>query len=326
MPAVGPNDVLIKIKDRDLRHRHAHLQLGRVGAEDHPGADARRPRILRRDRRDGQRGARLQASATASPARATSPAAIAAIAAPGERHLCRNTVGRRRQPARLPSPSTCRMPASNVFKLPAGIPDEIASILDPSAMRRTPRSPSTWSARTCSSPAPAPSASWRRRSPPRRRAPRGHHRRQRLPPGPRARSMGATRARERRARDARRRSWRSSAWSEGFDVGLGDVAATPRPSASMLDAMNHGGQRRDARHPRRGHRHRLEPGHLQGADAQGHLRPRDVRDLVQDVAMLQSGLDISPVITHRLPMAQFETGFAALNAGQACKVVLDINA
>ena len=69
-------------EDRDLRHRHPHLQLGRVGAEDDPGADARRPRVHGRDRRDGPGGARLQPSATASRARATSPAASAATAAP----------------------------------------------------------------------------------------------------------------------------------------------------------------------------------------------------------------------------------------------------
>jgi threonine 3-dehydrogenase len=44
------------------------------------------------------------------------------------------------------------------------------------------------------------------------------------------------------------------------------------------------------------------------------------------LAMLQSGLDVTPVITHRLPMTDFEAGFGALNAGRACKVVLDINA
>ena len=40
------------------------------------------------------------------------------------------------------------------------------------------------------------------------------------------------------------------------------------------------------------------------------------------LAMLQGGLDVTSVITHRLPMAQFEM----LYAGQACKVVLNINA
>ena len=36
---------------RHLRHRPAHLQLGRMGAEDHPRADGDRPRVRRRDRR-----------------------------------------------------------------------------------------------------------------------------------------------------------------------------------------------------------------------------------------------------------------------------------
>jgi threonine 3-dehydrogenase len=39
--------------------------------------------------------------------------------------------------------------------------------------------------------------------------------------------------------------------------------------------------------------------------------------------MLQSGLDIAPVITHRLPYTAFEEGFAAMQSGEAGKVVLD---
>ena len=38
--------------------------------------------------------------------------------------------------------------------------------------------------------------------------------------------------------------------------------------------------------------------------------------------MLQSGLDISPIITHRFPFADFEKGFAAMRSGQSGKVVL----
>jgi threonine 3-dehydrogenase len=38
--------------------------------------------------------------------------------------------------------------------------------------------------------------------------------------------------------------------------------------------------------------------------------------------MLQSGLDISPVITHRFPCEQFEQGFQAMRSGQSGKVVL----
>ena len=38
--------------------------------------------------------------------------------------------------------------------------------------------------------------------------------------------------------------------------------------------------------------------------------------------MLQSGLDISPVITHRFAFQEFEQGFDAMRAGQSGKVVL----
>jgi threonine 3-dehydrogenase len=39
--------------------------------------------------------------------------------------------------------------------------------------------------------------------------------------------------------------------------------------------------------------------------------------------MLESGLDISPVITHRLHFSEFQQGFDAMLSGQSGKVVLD---
>ena len=39
--------------------------------------------------------------------------------------------------------------------------------------------------------------------------------------------------------------------------------------------------------------------------------------------MLESGLDISKVITHRLPYNEFEAGFDAMRSGNSGKVVLD---
>ncbi len=39
--------------------------------------------------------------------------------------------------------------------------------------------------------------------------------------------------------------------------------------------------------------------------------------------MIESGLDISPVITHRLDYTEFEQGFTAMNAGEASKVILN---
>ena len=39
--------------------------------------------------------------------------------------------------------------------------------------------------------------------------------------------------------------------------------------------------------------------------------------------MLQSGLDIAPVITHRFGADEYERGFAAMSAGESGKVILD---
>ncbi|MEL6680535.1 MAG: zinc-binding dehydrogenase, partial [Pseudomonadota bacterium] len=41
------------------------------------------------------------------------------------------------------------------------------------------------------------------------------------------------------------------------------------------------------------------------------------------IAMLQNGLDISRVITHRFPVAEYEAGFGAMRSGKSGKVVLD---
>ena len=40
-------------------------------------------------------------------------------------------------------------------------------------------------------------------------------------------------------------------------------------------------------------------------------------------AMLQSGLDVGPVITHRLPIGRFQEGFEVMASGQSGKVILD---
>jgi threonine 3-dehydrogenase len=41
------------------------------------------------------------------------------------------------------------------------------------------------------------------------------------------------------------------------------------------------------------------------------------------IAMLQSGLDIRGIITHRFPAADFATAFDVMRKGESGKVVLD---
>ena len=42
-------------------------------------------------------------------------------------------------------------------------------------------------------------------------------------------------------------------------------------------------------------------------------------------SMLQSRLDISPMITHRFPVDQFQQGFEVMNSGLSGKVILNWN-
>ena len=39
--------------------------------------------------------------------------------------------------------------------------------------------------------------------------------------------------------------------------------------------------------------------------------------------MLQSGLNIDKIITHRFPVEEYKQGFAAMNSGNSGKVILD---
>jgi threonine 3-dehydrogenase len=43
------------------------------------------------------------------------------------------------------------------------------------------------------------------------------------------------------------------------------------------------------------------------------------------IALVQSGLDLSPLITHRIGIDRFDDGFAAMLSGEAGKVVMDWN-
>jgi threonine 3-dehydrogenase len=41
------------------------------------------------------------------------------------------------------------------------------------------------------------------------------------------------------------------------------------------------------------------------------------------VSLLQSGLDLSPIITHSMPVDDFQSGFEIMGSGKSGKVILD---
>ena len=109
---------------------------------------------------------------------------------------------------------------------------------------------------------------------------------------------------------------------EGFDVGM-EMSGNATAFKSMIDALNHG-----SRIALLG----IFPGEVaidwssiafKGLILKGIYGREMYETWYKMASMLQSGLDISKVITHRFKVDDFEQGFSLLNKGEAAKVVLD---
>ena len=108
---------------------------------------------------------------------------------------------------------------------------------------------------------------------------------------------------------------------EGFDIGL-EMSGNPKALNDMIDNMAHGGRI-------------ALLGIMPGAAAVdwnkvvfNMLTIRGIygREMYETwykmTAMIQSGLDISPVITHRFPYTEFQQGFDLMRSGKSGKIVL----
>ena len=109
---------------------------------------------------------------------------------------------------------------------------------------------------------------------------------------------------------------------EGFDVGM-EMSGVPSAFQSLLENMNHGGKVALLGIP---------PSHtvidwnqviFKGLEIKGVYGREMFETWYKMVAMLQSGLDLSPVLTHQFPVEDFEQGFAAMLSGQSGKVILN---
>lgn len=110
--------------------------------------------------------------------------------------------------------------------------------------------------------------------------------------------------------------------TEGFDIGL-EMSGSQAGLHDMIHNMKHGGniallglQRTDATVD-------LETVIFNGLNIRG-IYGRKVWDTWYKMStMVQAGLDISPIITHRFDIKDYEKGFEAMISGQSGKVVLD---
>jgi threonine 3-dehydrogenase len=238
----------------------------------------------------------------------------------GRRHLCRNTegLGVNRQGCFA---ELLALPAANVFPLPDSVPDEIGCILDPlgNAVHTalsfdlvgedvliTGAGPIGIMAASVCRHAGARNIVITDVNPYRLEL---------------ASRLGAARAVDTRG-ESLPEVMAALGMLEGFDVGL-EMSGHPAAFRDMLARMNHGGKvallgilPEDAPID-----WRLVI--FKGLTLKGIYGREMFETWYKMASMLQSGLDISAVITHRFPVSRFEEAFAAASSGQAGKVVLD---
>jgi threonine 3-dehydrogenase len=137
-----------------------------------------------------------------------------------------------------------------------------------------------------------------------------------------ARQMGASRA-VAVGTDSLREVMTDLGMKEGFDVAL-EMSGSADAVHDILNVTNHGakvgllGLFRSPAHVD------LNQAIFKSLTIKG-IYGREMFDTwYKAVAMLDSGLDISPVISHRLPLEDFETAFELMLSGDANKVILKI--
>lgn len=238
----------------------------------------------------------------------------------GRRHLCRNAVGVGvgRQGAFAEYLS---IPAGNAFKIPDAIPDDVAAIFDPygNAVHTALSFDLVGEDILITGAGPIGiMATAIARHVGARHVIVTDVNEYRLEL---ASSMGATRVANPR-KESLFEVMASLGLSEGIDVGL-EMSGNAEAFRSMLKAMNHGGRIATLG---------IFAGDVsidfaevifKGLQIKGIYGREMFETWYKMVSMLQSGLRIDPVITHRLPIDKYEQAFAIMREGNAGKIILD---
>jgi threonine 3-dehydrogenase len=238
----------------------------------------------------------------------------------GKRHLCPNTVGVGVNRPGSFAEYLC-LPAENVFPVPASIPDDVVSIFDPYGNAAhtalsyemvgedvliTGAGPIGIMAVAICKKAGA------------RNVVITDVNDYRLDL---AMKLGATKAVNVSKTDLKT-TMKELGMTEGFDIGL-EMSGNIHAFRTMIDAMVNGG--RISMLGIFGEEAAIDWGKVifKGLFLKGIYGREMYETWYKMSAMIQSGLDISGVITHRFPIEQYQKGFEAMNSGQSGKVVLD---
>ncbi|MDF1678318.1 MAG: L-threonine 3-dehydrogenase [Legionellaceae bacterium] len=136
-----------------------------------------------------------------------------------------------------------------------------------------------------------------------------------------ARKMGATRAVNVKY-EAIHDVMTALGMTEGFDVGF-EMSGHPSALNDMVQTMNHGGKIALLGIPPQ--ETSIDWNHVifKGLEIKG-IYGREMYDTwYKMITMLQSGLDLSPVITHHFPIDDFQNAFQMMASGQSGKVILE---
>lgn len=140
-----------------------------------------------------------------------------------------------------------------------------------------------------------------------------------------ARKMGVTRAVNVAREDLWEVATRELDMREGFDVGL-EMSGSGPAFAQMVKVMNHGGKVALLGIPSADVRIDWNDVIFKMLTIQGIYGREMFETWYKMSALIQSGLDLSPIITHHYGIRDFQQGFDAMLSGQSGKVILDWDA
>lgn len=109
---------------------------------------------------------------------------------------------------------------------------------------------------------------------------------------------------------------------EGYDVGL-EMSGNPSALHQMIEAMNHGGRVALLGIPAQPTEMDWNAMIFKSLTVRGIYGRRIFETWYKMTAMLQTGLDVSQVITHRFGVDDYDDAFAAVASGEAAKVILE---
>ncbi|AXR08272.1 L-threonine 3-dehydrogenase [Salinimonas sediminis] len=238
----------------------------------------------------------------------------------GRRHLCRNTTG-----VGVNRPGAFAeylvIPAFNAFKIPHNISDELAAIFDPfgNAVHTALSFDLVGEDVLITGAGPIGIMA----------AAVAHH------VGARhvvitdinpyrlalAKKMGATRAVD-VSKESLKEVMHELGMSEGFDVGL-EMSGVPAAFRDMLDNMNHGGKVAMLGIPPSDVAINWNQVIFKGLVIKGIYGREMFETWYKMASLLQSGLDLSPIITHQYDIDDFQQGFEQMGSGKSGKVILN---